>query len=407
MTSAPTSAPDAAAPDLFDLSLFADGPPHELFRRLRAESPVCFLPERGGPGFWGVFTYDELFEVSRHPQRYGSNPSVFIGHDESGDDTGSSELMINQDPPRHTQLRKLVNKGFTPRQISALEPRIRERVIAILDAAAAKGSFDLVSHVAVEVPLQVIAELVGVPEGDRHKVFAWTERMMTIDDPELGGSVEDARVAIGEMFAYVDELVAERADGDGDDLLTVLLRAEVDGARLSPFDIDLFFMLLMNAGSETTRNLITGGMLTLFQHPDERARLGADHALIPSAVEEMLRWVTPVMHFRRTAREDTELGGASIREGDKVVMWYSSANRDEAQFPDADRFDVGRTPNDHVAFGAGGPHFCLGASLARLEARIVFEELLERMPALAPAGPVKRLGSNFINGIKSLPVTTG
>jgi cholest-4-en-3-one 26-monooxygenase len=399
--------PGAAAPDLFDLSLFADGPPHELFGHLRAESPVCFLPERGGPGFWGVFTYDELFEVSRHPQLYGSNPSVFIGHDDNGDDTGSSELMINQDPPRHTQLRKLVNKGFTPRQIAAIEPRIRERVIAILDAAAAKGSFDLVSDVAVEVPLQVIAELVGVPEGDRHRVFGWTERMMTIDDPELGGSVEDARAAIGEMFAYVDGLVAERADGDGDDLLTVLLQAEVEGARLSPFDIDLFFMLLMNAGSETTRNLITGGMLTLFQHPDERARLAADPALLPTAVEEMLRWVTPVMHFRRTARADTELGGASIREGDKVVMWYSSANRDESQFPDAGRFDVGRTPNDHVAFGAGGPHFCLGASLARLEARIVFEELLERVPALAPAGPVKRLGSNFINGIKSLPVTTG
>jgi len=384
MTSTTTARGDAP-PDLFDLSLFADGPPHELFRRLRAESPVCFLPEPDGPGFWGVFTYDDLFEVSRHPQLFGSYPAVFIQHNE-GDDTGSSELMLNQDPPRHTKLRKLVNKGFTPRQISALEPRIRERVVRILDAAAAKGTFDLVTDVAVEVPLQVIAELVGVPEDDRHTVFAWTERMMTIDDPELGGSVEDARAAIGEMFAYVGRLVAERADSDGDDLLSVLLRAEVDGDRLSQQDVDLFFMLLMNAGSETTRNLITGGMLTLFEHPDERARLAEDPALLPTAIEEMLRWVTPVMHFRRTAREDTELGGQHIREGDKVVMWYSSANRDESQFPDADRFDVGRTPNEHVAFGAGGPHFCLGASLARLEARIVFEELFERMPALAQAG---------------------
>jgi len=406
VTSAPTTTSGAAAPDLFDLSLFADGPPHDIFRRLRAEAPVCFLPEPEGPGYWGVFTYDELFEVSRHPQRFGSHPSVFIKDNEDGD-AGASELMLNQDPPRHTQLRKLVNKGFTPRQINALEPRIRERVAAILDAAAAKGTFDLVTDVAVEVPLQVIAELVGVPEDERHTVFAWTERMMTIDDPESGGSVEDARAAIGEMFAYVDRLAAERAEGDGDDLLSVLLRAEVDGDRLSPLDVDLFFMLLMNAGSETTRNLITGGTLALFEHPEERARLAADPALLPSAIEEMLRFVTPVMHFRRTAREDTLLGGQQIREGDKVVMWYSSANRDDAHFSDAHRFDVARTPNEHVAFGAGGPHFCLGASLARLEARIVLEELLARLRGLEQAGPVKRLGSNFINGIKSLPVRTG
>ncbi len=389
--------------DLFDLAGFADGPPHDLFARLRAEAPVCFLPEPDGPGFWGVFGYDDVCEVSRHPQTFGSHPSTFI-KDNPGGDGGAGELMLNQDPPRHTQLRKLVNKGFTPRQINALEPRVREMVVRILDEAAARGRFDLVSDVAVEVPLQVIAELVGVPVEERHQVFAWTETMMSLDDPEDGGTIEDAHRAMGEMFAYADRLAAERADGDGTDLLSVLLRAEVDGARLSPMDVDLFFMLLMNAGSETTRNLITGGTLTLFQHPDERARLAADPALLPSAIEEMLRWVTPVMHFRRTARADTELGGQQIREGDKVVMWYSSANRDEAHFPDADTFDVGRTPNEHLAFGAGGPHFCLGASLARLEARIMFEELAARMPGLEPDGEPRRLGSNFINGIKSLPV---
>lgn len=395
-----------SGPDLFDLALFADGPPHDLFGRLRAESPVCFLPEPDGPGYWGVFGYDDLFEVSRHPQTFGSHPNTMIQDpdDVDGSASAAGELMLNQDPPRHTKLRKLVNRGFTPRQIDALEPRIRARVVSILDAAAARDTFDLVTDVAVEVPLQVIAELVGVPEEERHQVFAWTERMMSIDDPEMGGSITDARAAITEMFAYADRLAAERADGDGADLLSVLLRAEVDGDRLTPLDIDLFFMLLMNAGSETTRNLVTGGMLALFEHPDEQARLAREPDLLPTAIEEMLRWVTPVMHFRRTARGDTELGGQPIGAGDKVVMWYVSANRDDGHFPDPDRFDVGRSPNEHVAFGAGGPHFCLGASLARLEARIVFEELLARMPTLAPAGPVRRLGSNFINGIKSLPV---
>jgi cholest-4-en-3-one 26-monooxygenase len=389
--------------DLFDLDHFTDGPPYDVFRRLRADAPVCFLPEPDGPGYWGVFDYDDVVDVSRHPQTFGSHPNTMIRDPDDGD-AGAGALMLNQDPPHHTQLRKLVNRGFTPRQVGVLEPRIRALVDRLLDDAAARGRFDLVTDVAVELPLQVIAELVGVPEVDRHRVFAWTERTMSIDDPELGGSVADARAAMAEMWAYADRLAAERAHGDGDDLLSVILAAEVDGARLTQHDVDLFFMLLMNAGSETTRNLITGGMLALFEHPAERERLGHEPELIPTAVEELLRFVTPVIHFRRTAREDTELRGQSIRAGDKVVVWYSAANRDEAQFAAPDRLDVARSPNEHVAFGGGGPHFCLGAGLARLEARVLFEGLIERFPTLGLDGPVRRLRSNFINGIKSLPV---
>jgi cholest-4-en-3-one 26-monooxygenase len=389
--------------DLLDLELFADGPPHAVFRRLRNEAPICRLPEPDGPGYWAVTRYEDVVEVSRHPQLFGSNPNTMI-KDPDDDTHGAGAIMLNEDPPRHTQLRKLVNRGFTPRQVTQLEPRVREIVGRLLDTAASRGEFDLVSDVAVELPLQVIAELVGVPEDERHTVFAWTETMMSIGDPELGGTEADARAAMTEMFAYADRLAGERATGDGTDLLSVLLAADVDGDRLTQMDVDLFFMLLMNAGSETTRNLITGGMLALFEHPDERARLQADLPLLTSAVEEMLRWVTPVMHFRRTARDDCEIAGQEIAAGDKVAIWYVSANRDERVFADPDRFDVERTPNEHVAFGAGGPHFCLGASLARLEARVMFEELLTRLPALEPAGPVRRLRSNFIHGIKELPV---
>jgi cholest-4-en-3-one 26-monooxygenase len=393
-----------ATADLFDLDLFADGPPHELFRRLRTDTPVCFLPEPHGPGYWGVFDYEHVVEVSRHPLQYGSNPNTMIEDPDEGDG-GAGALMLNQDPPRHTQLRKLVNRGFTPRQVATLEPRVVAIIDRILDRAAAQGRFDLVQDVAVELPLQVIAELVGVPDEERHQVFAWTEQMMSLDDPELGGTTADARAAMADMFAYADRLAASRAGGDGTNLLSVLLAAEVDGEQLSPLDVDLFFMLLMNAGSETTRNLITGGMLTLFDHPDERAQLAADPALLPGAIEEMLRWVTPVLHFRRTAREDATLGGQPIRAGDKVAIWYVSANRDPAAFAEPDRFDVTRSPNEHLSFGAGGPHFCLGAGLARLESRLLLGALLERFPTLRADGPIQRLRSNFLNGIKAMPVT--
>jgi cholest-4-en-3-one 26-monooxygenase len=283
-----------------------------------------------------------------------------------------------------------------------LEPRIRQAARSIIDKIADKGECDFVRAVAAELPLQVIAELLGIPQDDRGKLFDWSNRLIGFDDPEFQTSMEDGRQAAMEMWMYANEIAAA-SDRKGEDLVSVLMSAEVDGVGLTEMEFDAFFLLLAVAGNETTRNLISGGMLALIENPAEYARLVADPSLVPSAVEEMLRWVTPVMYFRRTATRDTELRGTPIKENDKVCVYYTSANRDEDVFPDPFRFDVGRTPNEHLAFGVG-QHFCLGNSLARLEIRVVFEELVRRLPDIAPAGAVRRLRSNFINGYKAIPV---
>jgi len=257
--------------------------------------------------------------------------------------------------------------------------------------------------VAAELPLQVIVEMLGVPLEDRHRFFEWSNTMVGVDDPEYSSGPEVGEMAMMQLFSYANELATERRRCPREDLTSLLLQAEVDGERLTESQYDSFVMLLSVAGNETTRNLISGGMLALIQHPEERARLLADRSLLPTAVEEMLRWVSPVMAFRRTAQKDVEIHGTMVREGDRVVIWYASANRDEAVFPDADRFDVGRFPNDHLGFGIG-PHFCLGAHLARLEIRTMFEEVLRRLPDIELDGSVERLHSGFLNGIKHMPV---
>jgi cholest-4-en-3-one 26-monooxygenase len=283
---------------------------------------------------------------------------------------------------------------------------VRESANQIIDAIADRGECDFVKNVAVELPLQVIAEMLGVPQADRHFVFACSNRMVGFDDPEYQTSPEDSVAAATEMYAYANQLALERRDHPRDDLVSVLMTAEVDGERLTELEFDLFFILLSVAGNETTRNLISGGMLALFEHPAERDRLLADPALIPSAVEEMLRWVSPLIHFRRTATRDTEIRGQAIRANQKVMMFYPSANRDEEIFPEPYRFDVTRSPNDHLAFGIG-EHFCLGAGFARKEVKVMFQELFRRLPKLEVTGPPERLRSNFINGVKHLPVRVG
>jgi cytochrome P450 len=310
--------------------------------------------------------------------------------------------MLNMDPPQHTKLRLLVNKGFTPSAVARLQQRVGELAARIVDAVAPRGSCDFVAEVAGELPSYVIAELVGIPLDDGRRLYRLTERMHTKAETADDHSVLEG--AIAEMMSYSHTLREAKRSRPGSDIASALLAAEVDGARLSDVEFDLFFMLLINAGGDTTRNLVAGGMLALIEHPEQWARLRGDPGLLPSAIEEMLRWVTPVVHFRRTATRDTVLRDRRIAAGDKVVIFYSSANRDEDVFADADRFDVARTPNEHLAFGGGGAHFCLGANLARLETRALFQQVLTRLPDLRLAGPVERLRSIFINGPRRMPV---
>jgi cholest-4-en-3-one 26-monooxygenase len=307
------------------------------------------------------------------------------------------------DPPRHNKFRNLVSKGFTPRMIAALEPSIRASAKLVVDRVAQLGECDFVRSIAAELPLIIIAELLGVPQDDRGKVFDWSNRLIGFDDPEFQTSLADGKIAAAELWGYANQLGNQRREKPAQDLTSMLVHGSVDGEKLTEMEFDTFFLMLAVAGNETTRNAITGGMLALMQHSEQRQRLIDDPTLIPSAVEEILRWVTPVIHFRRTATRDLTLRGQAIREGDKLVIFYSSANRDESVFADPFKFDVGRTPNEHLAFGVG-QHFCLGSSLARLELRVIFEELLRRLPDISPAGEARRLRSNFINGIKTMPV---
>ena len=397
--------PATLGADLSNPDSFVAGVPHETFRRLRAEAPVYWHPDAvHGGGFWAVTRHDDVWKVSLDQKTFSSSRgSALLPPFVEAELVAQRELMLNMDPPRHTKYRRLVNLGFSPKILNRTEQQVRERARRIVDAVARRGSCDFVTEVAAELPLQVIVEMIGVPLEDRHRVFEWSNRMMAYDDPEYVDSIEVGRAAAAEMYMYANQLAEARRDAPRDDLVSVLMTAEVEGERLSESDFDQFFLLLAVAGNETTRNLISGGMLALCEHPAERARLLADASLMPSAVEEMLRWVSPVMQFRRTAMRDVELRGQHIREGEFVSLWYGSANRDEEMFPHADRFDVARTPNEHLTFGIG-PHFCLGANLARLEIRIMFEELLRRLPDIELAGPVDRLRSNFIHGIKRMPV---
>lgn len=393
--------------DLADSRSFVSGVPHDYFAELRRHHPVAWVDEQDGPGFWACTKYDDCVTVNRDYERFSSYRRSAVPFEMGDEDALAQQqlMMLNMDPPLHTRYRRLVNKGFTPRMVSALEERIHVATDAIIDRVCEVGQCDFVTDVAAELPLVVIAELLGVPLEDRHRMFDWSNRMIGGEDPEYAAEAGMEEMAAMELYAYASDLFAQKAAVPGEDLMSVLTQVEVDGERLSELEQELFFLLLTVAGNETTRNLISGAMVAFFNHPDQWARLQADRSLLRTGVEEMLRYVTPVMDFRRTATVDTSIRGVEIHEGDKVIFFHVSANRDEEVFERPDRFDVGRDPNPHIAFGGGGPHFCLGANLARMEIRVMFEHLLDRMGDLQPAGPSQRLQSRFINGVKHIPVS--
>jgi len=387
-----------------------------IFAKLRAEAPISFHaepvppPEASfpqGPGFWAVVRYADVMQVSRDPATFHSAPSVNIPDipAEIAEWLGS---MINMDAPKHTKLRLIVNRGFTPRQVAKIEESVRQQAREIVDRVAPLGECDFVSEIAAALPLQIICDMMGIPRTDTKRIFELTNVILGVGDPEYVQSMDDLVAAGMGLFQYGLALAEDRLREPADDITTALMHAEVEDEtgkhRLTASELGSFFLLLVVAGNETTRNAISHGMLALTEHPDQRKTWSTDFERVSStAVEEIVRWASPVIHFRRTAACDTVVGGQDIKAGEKVVMFYNSANRDDTAFPDPYSFDVTRTPNEHVGFGAGGPHFCLGANLARREIKVMFEELFRRLPDIEVTGPPDMLQSAFIHGIKRMP----
>ncbi|MCW2876418.1 MAG: cytochrome [Sphaerisporangium sp.] len=395
--------------NLVDQDSYArDGVPHEQLSWLRANDPVFWHEgdrERDWPGFWAVTKHEDVVHVSRHSEIFSSSKRLALFNEMPEEQRELQRMMmLNQDPPEHTRRRSLVNRGFTPRQIGMLEDHIREICHNLADEASAKGGADFVTDMAAPLPLYVICELLGAPVEDRDKIFQWSNRMIGSEDPDYATTPEEGQVAAAEVYAYANQLATQRREHPRDDIVTKLLQPGDNGEALSEDEFDLFVLLLVVAGNETTRNAASGGMLTLFENPAQWERLVREPSLARTAADEIVRWVSPVNLFRRTATRDTVMRGKEIKEGDKVVVFYSSANRDEDVFAGPSSFDVGRDPNPHIGFGGGGAHFCLGNHLAKLELRVLFEVVAQRMPNLRQVGDAKRLRSHFINGIKTLPV---
>jgi cytochrome P450 len=398
---------DADAATVFDPDAWTQGAPYDALARLRATAPVHRVDLDGLPPTWLSTRHEDVIRVSRDDETFSSETGNTFVEVRAGDE---SAMLPSLDPPRHTTIRQLVNQAFTARNVARLEQRVRRIARGIVDRVIDLGEFDAVSEISAEMSLQVIAEVLGVPPEDRLRIFDWSNAIgsLGIEDPDYAPTPTALAEAGAAMYGYCQELLAERRPAQPrDDILSALLAARIDGDALTDSQLGEFFLLLAVAGNETTRNTLSHSIHALSLHPDQRSRLGTPGAVTPDAVDELLRWSTPVLHFRRTARRDTELGGRGVAAGDWVVMHYLSANRDESVFADPDRFDLGRAAGPHVAFGGLGTHFCLGAQLAKLEIRVMLEELYRRAPRLTVTGEPVRLRSAFFHGIKALPCSVG
>jgi cytochrome P450 len=388
-TTAPLHSPD-----------FYAGDPYPTYRELRATTPVAW---NDVTNFWALLKYEDVRFVAGHPQLFTSTKGITIPDPAQPEPVQEGNLIFT-DPPRHRQLRNLINSGFTRRQVTLLEPKVRAIVKGILDGVDPSREYEFAEEIAAPLPTRMIAEMLGAPAEDWERFRTWSDAAVGTADPDIE---MDSLAALGELYEYFTKLIADRRTGavtDQDDLLTILANAEVDGERLGDEDLLNFSFLLLVAGNETTRNLIALGTKALIDHPDQFALLRSDPSLLPGAVEEMLRYTSPVTHMARRATQDVEIRGQQIKAGDTVVMLYGSANRDEAVFgPNSEEFDITRNPNPHIAFGAG-EHACLGAQLARLEAQVMFEVLLGTYPTIELTGKVTRLRATMVPGVKRMPV---
>jgi cytochrome P450 len=403
--------------DLVNPDSYVDHVPFEWFDRLRHEEPVSWHPEpAGNAGFWAVMRYDDLTAVHMDWQTYSSEVGAVSLEELDKEQLHRRRSMLECDPPRHTQLRQVTSKRFSARGVGKYEDFIRDVARGVLDKALPKAEIDFDREISRELPIRFLCSIFTVPQDDADRLITWGDKMIANQDPEMSAAVVDQvdteeyrhlpfrSPAALEVWSYADRQRELREADPSDDVIQALTVAQSEGV-LSPADYHNYFSLLMIAGNETTRHTITHGMKALIEHPDQMRMLQDDPSLIPNAVDEILRWASPVMHFRRTATRDHELRGQMIREGDKVVTWYVSANFDERKFDDPYRFDITRKgAAEHVTFGPGGPHFCLGAHLAKLETRILLQELLPRLRSIEITRPVERMRSNFVNGIKHMPV---
>ena len=405
--------------DLTDLDVWEQRVPHDWLTLLRREAPLHWHPERDGRGFWVFSRYDDVVQVSKDWETYSSELGGTSLQDLTPEEVEARKSMLDTDPPAHTRLRAIVNKGFTPRVVNTYEARIRSLARGILRQACQQDEFDWVGDVAAEIPMWVFSEIMGLPVEDRKLLIDLGDKLLGNTDPEVMGEENVAERALNDpelrklpfsspfavdLIEYGSRLGEARRREPRDDITTKLVEADVDGSKLTEREFGVFFILLTTAGNETTRHTISLGLLDLLEHPGELARLVADPSLAATAADEILRRAHPVHHFRRTATRDVTVHGRRIAAGDKVTFWYASGNFDEERFPDPFRFDAGRSPNRHLTFGLGGPHFCLGAHLARLEVKIWLEEMIPYLDRLELAAPPVRLRSNMFHGIKRMPV---